>query len=49
MKPNLFPDTYKVDQCKDCGIIRLHVYKCRQYLKVYIAGGKYCDNRPECK
>ncbi len=45
---NLFDDTYRVEKCVKCGLLKLHEYKGGAYSLEYVIGGKLLQVMPKC-
>lgn len=44
----LYPDSYRIEKCIMCGMLKLHRYVGRQFFMSYIFNGKSYEILPEC-
>lgn len=40
---------YKIDQCSQCGLYRLHKVTHKMFSKTYLISGKETEDLPQCK
>lgn len=48
MEMEPFPSTYQIDQCKNCGLLKLHKNGGAFFFKEYLIHGVYFPVLPEC-
>ena len=44
-----FPDSYRIEKCVVCGLLKLHIYRKPYHLLEYVKAGKQMGRLPECE